>query len=215
MNRAATKRGQFITVEGIEGVGKSSNIDFIADYLRKRGHKVRTTREPGGTAVGERIREVVLHAEPGVVSERCELLLMFAARAAHLDGLILPALSRGDWVVCDRFTDATYAYQGGGRGLPDADIAGLERLVQKELAPDLTILLDASLEVTVERRRERGLMDRFESEELNFFRRVQEKYRDIAAANPDRVRLIDASGNFAVVRAKLGKILDDFLNNIH
>jgi dTMP kinase len=206
------KPGRFLTVEGIEGVGKSSNIAFIAEYLRGRGKTVVTTREPGGTPVSERIREVLLHSEKGSVSDTCELLLMFAARASHLDGLIRPALARGEWVVCDRFTDATYAYQGAGRGLPEPLIATLEGLVQDSIAPDLTILLDADLEVTGERRRQRGLQDRFEAEESAFFARVREKYLDIAKAEPDRVKLVDASVGLEIVQENVRGALEEFIS---
>ena len=212
MSRGEAQRGRLITIEGIEGVGKSTQVAFIADYLHQRGKTVLTTREPGGTPVAERIREVLLNPENGAVSDTCELLLMFAARAAHLDELIVPALARGDWIVCDRFTDASYAYQGGGRGLPDQAIAGLERLVQDSLKPDLTILLDASLEVTAKRRHDRGLTDRFEAEETAFFRRVQQKYRDIAVAEPGRVRLVDASKDIETVQGQLAGILNEFIN---
>jgi dTMP kinase len=138
------RNSRFITVEGAEGVGKSTNMQFIGDYLRNHGHTVVSTREPGGTPIAERIRDVLLQSAVGSMSDHCELLLMFAARADHLEHVIRPALERGDWVLCDRFTDATYAYQGGGRGMADEDIAILEKFVQRGLSPDLTILLDAS-----------------------------------------------------------------------
>jgi dTMP kinase len=204
--------GKFVTVEGIEGVGKSTNANFIATYLRQHGQTVVTTREPGGTPVAERIRDVLLNSEQGAVSDVCELLLMFAARASHLQALIIPALERGDWVVCDRFTDASYAYQGGGRGLPDEHIGQLEALVQGSLRPDLTVLLDASLAVSTARRRERGLTDRFEAEQTDFFERVQTKYRELAGRNPDRIKLIDASGSLALVEQQLAGALDSLLN---
>jgi len=204
-------KGKFITVEGVEGVGKSTNINFIATYLRQRGQTVVTTREPGGTAVAEQIRDVLLHSD-GAVSDVCELLLMFAARASHLQELIIPALARGDWIVCDRFTDASYAYQGGGRGLPDEDIRRLETLVQESLSPDLTLLLDAPLEVTAGRRRERGMTDRFEAEQTEFFERVQAKYRELALKNPGRIKVIDASANLENVEQRLATTLDSLLN---
>lgn len=204
--------GKFITVEGIEGVGKSTNVNFIATYLRDRGQTVVTTREPGGTAVAEQIRAVLLQSEQGSVSEVCELLLMFAARASHLQGLIIPALARGDWIVCDRFTDASYAYQGGGRGLPDEHIRQLEMLVQNSLAPDLTLLLDASLEVTAARRQARGLTDRFEAEQTDFFARVQNKYRELAATFPERIKLIDAAKSLDLVEQEIADALDSQLN---
>jgi len=205
-------RGKFITVEGVEGVGKTTNLGFIATYLRERGLAVIATREPGGTAVAEQIRDVLLHSAEGSISDVCELLLMFAARASHLQALIKPALERGDWVVCDRFTDASYAYQGGGRGLPDDRIAQLESLVQGALRPDLTLLLDASMEVTAERRQARGITDRFEVEEHEFFARVQAKYRQLAAENSQRIKLIDASGSLAEVQRQLAAEVDLLLN---
>lgn len=204
-------RGKFITVEGVEGVGKSTNVGFIANRLREAGLTVMTTREPGGTAVAEKIRGVLLHSAEGSISDVCELLLMFAARASHLEELIIPALERGDWVVCDRFTDASYAYQGGGRGLPDEDIAQLETLVQGSLRPDLTLLLDASLDVTLKRREARGVTDRFEAEQNAFFDRVQAKYRELAAGCPERIKLIDASGGLADVQRRLAREIDQII----
>ncbi|MDH3977581.1 MAG: dTMP kinase [Gammaproteobacteria bacterium] len=195
--------GRFITVEGTEGVGKSTNMDYIAGILRSRGIRVVVTREPGGTPVAERIRDVVLQSEPGSVSDRCELLLMFAARASHIDQVIRPALTKGEWVLCDRFVDATYAYQGGGRRIPDADIDKLSKLVLGNLRPDLTILLDAPAEVTQQRRSDRGTSDRFEQEEAAFFNRVQSKYREIAQQEPDRVRIVDASVSLKEVQESL------------
>jgi dTMP kinase len=204
--------GKFITIEGTEGVGKSTHLEFLAEYLRERGKTVVTTREPGGTACAEKIRDILLQSEQGTLSERCELLLMFAARASHLDELILPALERGEWVVCDRFTDATYAYQGGGRGLPDTAIRELDKWVTGSLVPGLTILLDASLEITAERRQKRGLTDRFEKEKVDFFIRVQAKYREIARRNPGRVKWVDAADPIEVVQRNLAGILAKFVN---
>jgi dTMP kinase len=203
--------GKFITIEGTEGVGKSTHLEFIAEYLRQRGKTVVTTREPGGTSAAERIREILLHSEPGSVSDRCELLLMFAARASHLDELILPALKRGNWVVCDRFTDATYAYQGAGRGLSDELIVALETWVVGPAGPDLTILLDASLEVTADRRRHRGLTDRFEQEKIDFFTRVRAKYLEIAARHPERIKLIDGGDTLEAVQQALVTVLENFV----
>ena len=201
-------RGRFITVEGSEGVGKSTNMAFINAYLRDRGRHVVMTREPGGTPVAERIRDVLLLSEPGSMTDRCELLLMFAARDEHVARVIRPALERGDWVLCDRFTDATHAYQGGGRGMDDREIELLEQFVLRGLQPDLTILLDAPPEVTAARRLARGVTDRFEAEEAAFFTRVRQKYRDRAAREPARIALVDASGSLAEVQAELVQILD-------
>lgn len=203
--------GRFITIEGSEGVGKSTNMQYIADYLRGRGKSVVTTREPGGTPVAEQIREVLLQSALGSMSDRCELLLMFAARADHVAQVIRPALGRGDWVLCDRFTDATYAYQGGGRGMAEHDIEILEQFVLRDLAPDLTILLDAPPEVTVVRRHARGISDRFEAEETAFFERVRENYLQRAASNPARIKLVDASVSLVQVQETLATYLDKLL----
>jgi dTMP kinase len=215
MTASARYKGKFITVEGVEGVGKSTHMNFIATYLRDRDQTVVTTREPGGTAVAEQIREVLLHSSKGALSDVCELLLMFAARASHLQEVIIPALERGDWVVCDRFTDASYAYQGGGRGLPDESIEQLEALVQDSLEPDLTLLLDASPQITAARRRDRGgVTDRFEAEQADFFARVQAKYRELAARHPERIKIIDASGDLEAVERQVAAELDSLINVI-
>ena len=203
--------GKFITLEGIEGLGKSTNMGFVTDYLQTHGKTVVTTREPGGTPVGELLRDVLLNSERGSVPDTCELLMMFAARDAHLEQVIRPALARGDWVVCDRFTDATFAYQGGGRGLADDVIRSLQTIVQRGLAPDLTLLLDASIEVSEQRRIDRGHRDRFESEEVEFLRRVRAKYLDIAAADPQRITVVDAAESLAQVQSVLAKSLDQIL----
>lgn len=207
----SSKRGRFITIEGVEGVGKSTNLTYTADYLRGRGLKVVETREPGGTPVAEAIRNVLLEPDAVGMSDLCELLLVFAARASHLDRLIRPALERGEWVVCDRFTDATFAYQGGGRGLRIDTIAQLERLVQGDMRPDLTILLDASLEVAQDRRRLRGSTDRFEAEAAAFFMRVQDAYRSLARAEPERIRQVDAGQPLAAVQTKIAEELARFI----
>lgn len=205
--------GKFITLEGIEGVGKSTNLDFVAATLRERGHTVVTTREPGGTPVGEQLREVLLNSERGRVPATGELLVMFAARAAHLEQLIWPALARGEWVVCDRFTDATYAYQGGGSGLADDAIDAVRAIVQGDFDPDLTLLLDAPLEATEGRRAERGATDRFEVEEAEFFQRVRAKYLQMAAREPQRVVVVDASRTLTQVQAALTSALEPFLKS--
>jgi dTMP kinase len=200
-------RGRFITLEGIEGVGKSTNRDFVADCLRASGHDVIVTREPGGVPLAEQIREVLLATRGEPVHPLTELLLMFAARSAHLDQLIRPALDSGCWVVCDRFTDASYAYQGGGRGLPEATIATLETLVQGNLRPDLTVLLDADWPATRRRRADRGVHDRFEAEDEAFFRRVRAAYLARAEQDPRRIRVVDASRPLADVQSQLRAIL--------
>jgi dTMP kinase len=189
--------GKFITVEGGEGVGKSSQVPLLTEHLRACGHTVLSTREPGGTPRAERIRELLLEASSEPMPASCELLLMFAARATHLETLIRPALQRGEWVVCDRFTDATYAYQGGGRGLNPQHIELLERLVQGELRPDLTLLLDAPESIALARARQRdaarGRTDRFEHEQAEFFERVRDTYLERARREPQRFVLIDAA----------------------
>jgi dTMP kinase len=198
--------GRFITVEGIEGVGKSTNLSFVANELRRAGHAVVETREPGGTSLGERIRELLLSPETRI-GPLTELLLMFAARATHLDDVIRPALSSGKWVVCDRFTDASHAYQGGGRGLPAATIDALAALVQGDLRPHLTLLLDAPLNIAAERQAGRGHRDRFEQEPAEFFGRVRAAYLRLAASNPDRVRLIDAGRTLPEVQDDIRRAL--------
>lgn len=198
--------GRFITVEGIEGVGKSTNIGFVANELRRAGHAVIETREPGGTSLGERVRDLLLGPETRI-EPLTELLLMFAARAAHLDEVIRPALRSGKWVVCDRFTDASHAYQGAGRGLPAATIETLATLVQGDLRPDLTLLLDVPLDISTERQAGRVQRDRFEQEPGEFFQRVREAYLAIAAADPKRVRVIDASRPLPAVQDELRQVL--------
>jgi len=204
-------RGKFITLEGIEGVGKSTQLEHVADLIRAAGNSVICTREPGGTPLAEDIRDLLLTPSDEQVPPSGELLLMFAARAVHLENLIRPALERGDWVVCDRFTDATYAYQGFGRGMARAEIGMLERLVQGELRPDLTILLDTPVEVGLARARKRGEPDRFESEKAEFFDRVRCGYLEIAAAEPDRVRVVDAAVPIAEVNLVVATLLEKIL----
>lgn len=201
--------GLFITVEGIEGVGKSTNMAYIEEHCRSAGHTVCMTREPGGTPVGEKIRQLILETPGNELSDVGELLLMFAARAEHLARLIRPALDRGETVLCDRFTDATFAYQGAGRGLDPSLIATLEELVQGDLRPDLTILLDVPLEISAQRVAGRGeAEDRFEQERTAFFQRVRDGYLAIAATEPSRVRLIDASRPLVEVQADIARCLD-------
>lgn len=202
--------GRFITVEGIEGVGKSTNLGFVANELRRAGHAVVETREPGGTSLGERIRDLLLGPETRI-TPLTELLLMFAARATHLDEVIRPALSSGKWVVCDRFTDASYAYQGGGRGLPATTINALATVVQGDLRPDLTLLLDAPLQVSAERQAGRGRRDRFEQETTEFFQRVRQAYLDLAARDPARIRLIDAGRPLADVQEDIRRTLTELI----
>lgn len=207
MNKPS-KRGRFITMEGVEGVGKSTNLAWVAEALRERGLSVKVTREPGGTPMAESIRQLLLEPRDESVHALTELLLMFAARAQHLHESIVPALARGEWVLCDRFTDATYAYQGGGRGVNRQWIATLESLVQGELRPDVTILLDAPVEVGLARVQSRGKPDRFEQERSDFFERVREVYLQAAAAEAQRYRVVDASQPLPQVQTALTDLVE-------
>lgn len=202
-----SERGLFITFEGIEGVGKSTNIQTAADLLGAEGIDFIVTREPGGTPLAEEIRQLLLSPREEPVHELTELLMMFAARAQHLHTLILPALARGTWVLCDRFTDATYAYQGGGRGVSLDRIAELERFVQGDVRPDHTFFLDAPIETGLRRAGRRGQPDRFETETHQFFERVRDIYQQRAQADPARYHRVDAAGALETVQAALCEIL--------
>lgn len=201
-------RGRFITVEGGEGVGKTTNLAFIEQHLRRAGLDVVMTREPGGTPLAEQIRGLLLAPRDEVIHADAELLLVFAARAQHLHTVILPALAAGKWVVSDRFTDATFAYQGGGRGLSLARIAELELLVQGQLRPDLTLLLDIDVAAGMARASARSAPDRFEQEQLGFFERVRAAYRQRAEAEPGRFRVVDAGQTLSDVQADIARVLD-------
>jgi dTMP kinase len=203
--------GKFITVEGIEGVGKTTNIDFIRDRLTEAGKDVLLTREPGGTPLGEAIRALLLDPAYAGMDATCELQLMFAARAQHLAKVIRPALERGQWVLCDRFTDATYAYQGGGRGIDTDIIARLEDLVQGDFRPDLTLLLDVPVAVGLARANDRGAPDRFEQEKAEFFERVRRSYLQLATTHDARYRVIDASLPLKDVQRQLATALASVL----
>jgi dTMP kinase len=203
-------RGRFITIEGSEGVGKSTNLDFVASLLAARGIDSLRTREPGGTPLAEELRLALLKRRTEHVAPLAELLVVFAARAQHLETVIRPALASGRWVLCDRFTDATYAYQGGGRGVPEAEIAQLERLVHPDLEPDLTLYLDLPVEVGL-RRIPGGERDRFEAEQLRFFDGVRRVYLERCARFP-RIRRIDADGSIAEVQARIRGVLEPFLD---
>lgn len=206
------KRGKFITIEGGEGVGKTTNREFVADWLRAQGVALRMTREPGGTAIGEQLRELLLRDQSPAPAEMTELLLLFAARAQHIAEVVEPALAAGEWVLCDRFTDATFAYQGAGRGLSTSTIAALEQLVQGTLRPDLVLLLDLDPRVGMQRALERGEPDRFEQEGIAFFDRVREGYLARAAGSPDRYRVIDAAQTLADVNRQLRDVLEAFVD---
>ena len=206
--------GRFITVEGGEGAGKSSNLAFVQALLEAAGKPVLFTREPGGTPLGESIRELLLGHQHTGMADETELLLMFAARAEHLHRKILPALAQGTWVLCDRFTDASYAYQGAGRGIPREKITLLENFVQGGLRPDLTLLLDLPVETGLARAGSRSAPDRFEQEARDFFDKVRQGYLRIAAEEPQRVRIIDASPALQQVQAQIAEVIHDFLGRV-
>lgn len=207
----ACRRGRFITLEGGEGVGKSTQIETLRDWLAARGHDAVVTREPGGTLLAERVRELVTDSDESM-PPLAELLLMFAARFSHVEAVIAPALDAGRWVICDRFVDASYAYQGAGRGLPPDRIATLEAWLPETARPDITILLDAPVELGLERARRRGPSDRFEAEQADFFRRIRDAYLARAREFPERFIVVDAAGSPAAVgadmTARLAKRLD-------
>lgn len=202
-----TARGRFVTFEGIDGAGKSTQIAFVDHWLRSRGIDVLLTREPGGTPIGETLREMILHRP---MQPRTETLLMFAARCEHVLAVIEPALAAGRWVLCDRFTDATYAYQGGGRGLPLEWIAALEDWVQGDLRPDLTLLFDLPVTAGRVRAGKRSAADRFEREDGEFFERVRATYLERARRDPDRHRIVNADRPVETVRAEVETILAGF-----
>jgi dTMP kinase len=206
-------RGRFITVEGIEGVGKSTNIDAIVARIQAAGLPVLTTREPGGTPFAEDIREILVNRGEEPVPEMAELLLMFAARSFNVSNVIRPALDAGKWVVCDRFTDSTRAYQGGGRGIPMETIDRIAMWVHGETWPDLTILLDAPVDVGMARAGRRSEPDRFEREQHAFFERVRNSYLDIARNEPQRVAVVDAARDVDTVTAETGALVQRLLDN--
>ncbi|HEY1026049.1 MAG TPA: dTMP kinase [Pseudomonas sp.] len=203
--------GLFITLEGPEGAGKSTNREYLAERLREQGVDVLLTREPGGTPLAERIRELLLDPSDEPMAADTELLLVFAARAQHLQQVIRPALARGSVVLCDRFTDATYAYQGGGRGLSIERIAQLEQFVQGELRPDLTLIFDLPVEVGLARAAARGRLDRFEQEGRGFFEAVRQAYLQRAGQAPQRYRVLDAGQTLAQVQADIDALLPSLL----
>lgn len=201
-----TPRGKFITVEGTEGVGKTTNLEYIKHWLQQNQIEFIATREPGGTPLAEQLRELLLQPRDECVDEKAELLMVFAARAQHLNQVIKPALEQGVWVLCDRFTDATYAYQGGGRQMDLAVIATLENVVQSELRPDAVILLDVPVEIGLARARGRGELDRFEQEDVAFFERVRAAYHRRAEGNA-HYHMIDAGQELQQVQVQLGSAL--------
>lgn len=207
----AEKRGVFITLEGTEGAGKSSNLSFINDFLRSRNIDLIVTREPGGTPLAEEIRSLLLTPRSERICANTELLLIFAARAQHLQHLIEPSLRSGQWVLSDRFTDASFAYQGGGRQMNMDTISQLERMVQGDLRPDLVILLDVPVEIGMRRVLKRGALDRFEQENIAFFERVRESYLQRAKVMPDSYAVIDAKQSLAKVQQDIVSILEPYL----
>lgn len=211
MNSGNRNRGRFITLEGGEGAGKSTNLHYLRDRLQTAGQVVTVTREPGGTPLGESIRDLLLDSGHSAMHADTELLLMFAAREQHLRERILPALTRGEWVLCDRFTDATYAYQGGGRGLDRQRIAQLESWVQADFQPYRTLLFDLPVDIGMERAGQRGVLDRFEQEQAAFFERVRATYLARAREFPERFRVIDASRDLDEVQDQLDSLIDELL----
>ena len=205
---------KFITVEGTEGVGKTTNINFIKSWLRQKEVKFVATREPGGTPLAEEIRDLLLKPRDELVVSSAELLLMFAGRAQHLNKVILPALQADTWVLCDRFTDATYAYQGFGRQMSSELIVQLENIVQGDIRPDLTLLLDIPVEIGLERANDRGDPDRFEQEQQDFFNRVRAGYLSLANENSDRYVVIDASQELQGVQTDIALALDTFYKSL-
>jgi len=201
-------QGRFITVEGTEGVGKSTNMAFIESWLKESGKELVITREPGGTVLGEKLRGVLLDAKEQSMCDDTELLLMFAARAQHLQEVILPALESGKWVLCDRFTDSTYAYQGGGRGIELSRIAELEQWVQGDRRPDMTIILDLPVAIGLERAGKRSAPDRFELEKHDFFNNVRDAFLARAIENPKRYAVIDASPSLDQVQQSIQSVLE-------
>ncbi len=208
-------RGRFITIEGTEGVGKTTNIEYIKQWLDDHAISYVSTREPGGTPLAEEIRQVLLANREEKVCSKAELLMMFAGRAQHIDQVIEPQLAKGNWVLCDRFTDATYAYQGAGREMGDELIKSLETMVQGAMRPDLTLVLDVPVELGLERAGNRSEPDRFEREKTDFFNRVRQAYLSMATNNPQRYKIIDASQSLEHVQLQIEAALTSFLQKDH
>ena len=208
MTDSSTETGKFISFEGIDGAGKSTHIAFVADLLASRGKKVVSSREPGGTAVGEQLRAMLLHEKMHLETEA---LLMFASRREHLAQVIEPALARGDWVISDRFTDASFAYQGGGRGLDRTKMEALENWVHPHLQPDLTLLFDVPLDVARARLDATRTLDKFEQEQANFFSACRAEYLRRAQQFPQRIRIIDSTQTIAAIREQISAILEKLL----
>ena len=204
---------RFVTLEGIEGVGKSTQLKFISDYLQKKGIALTLTREPGGTALAEAIRSLVLGSDfaPETIIPETELLLFFAARAQHIHYVIKPALQRGDWVLCDRFTETSYAYQGGGRGIDPAFIRSLQLWIQQDLKINAVLLLDAPVDIALRRTHSRQQLDRIEAEKQDFFTRARASYLERAKQMPDCYHIIDASRSLKDVQVQIKQVLDKLL----
>lgn len=208
-------KGKFITIEGQDGAGKTTNIEYVYQLLEQKGLEVLLTREPGGTKLGEDLRSLILNGHDYNIDATAELLLIFAARAQHLAQIIVPALNDGIWVLCDRFTDATFAYQGGGRGLSLEHIQALETLVQGGVRPDITLLLDIDIDTGLSRSQQRGAPrpDRFEREQIAFKRRVRDAYLSLAEQHPDRVHVVDASVELGLVQEQIRQIMQEYLES--
>ncbi|NOQ81237.1 MAG: dTMP kinase [Methylophaga sp.] len=202
--------GRFISLEGGEGVGKTTNIAYIQSLLEEQNISVLLTREPGGTPLAGAMRQLLLDKNQEEITEQAELLMMFAARAQHIKHVIKPALERGVWVLCDRFTDSTYAYQGGGRAMDLTAINWLENFVHGELRPDLTLLLDAPVQVGMSRVAQRGKLDRFELEKITFFEKVRQAYLALAEQQPERIKVVDATQTLELVQASIHQSISQF-----
>ena len=210
-NMNKKNKGFFITFEGVEGAGKTTNIDYIAEKIKASGQAFILTREPGGTTLGEAIRELLISKDLPEMHHDTELLLMFAARAEHVQKVIMPALNEGKWVLCDRFTDASYAYQGAGRGIDTSKIQQLESLVQGKLRPDMTFLFDLEADIGLSRAKSRGETDRFEQQHIDFFNRVRNQYLAMAESEPSRYTIINAQFELAVVQQQIDGILNNLI----
>lgn len=206
------KKGLFITFEGVEGAGKTTNIKYIAEQIQKKGIDILLTREPGGTDIGEAIREILISKDFPEMHYITELLLMFAARSEHINKKIIPALEKGTWVLCDRFTDASYAYQGAGRGVDKKNIKLLENMVQDKLQPDYTFLFDLEAKTGLSRARQRGETDRFEQQHIDFFNRVRMEYLNMASSDIQRYKIINAQYDIETVRSQISDILNKIIN---
>ncbi len=208
------KRGRFITIEGPDGAGKTTNFNYVQSLLEQAGLDVVRTREPGGTGLGEKLREVLLQEQRVAIGANAETLIIFAARAQHIEEVIKPNLAKGRWVLCDRFTDATYVYQGHARALGAARVAVLEDWVQGPLRPDLTLLLDIPVALAAKRVGARGTLDRFEHEDRQFKAAVRDGYLEFARSAPERIQLIDASQDLTAVQADLAQVIGNLLTKL-